>query len=73
MARVRRNQNYSFEEKKLVLEGYLLSVKYKDMNQNDFSKVCNIKYITFREWGKKIDWDATRIDELKRTRKKQPR
>jgi len=70
MARIRRNQHYSFEEKKLVLEEYLLSAKYKDMNLSDFSKVCNINYSTFREWGKKIEWDATRIDELKRTRKK---
>ena len=70
MARIRRHQQYSFEEKKLVLKEYLLTDKYKDMTLLDFSKICKINYHTLRDWGEKIDWDATRIDELKRTRKK---
>jgi len=70
MARIRRNQHYAFAEKKLVLEEYLLSNKYKDTNLKEFSEICKINYSTLWLWGKKIDWDATRIDELRPTREK---
>jgi transposase InsO family protein len=70
MAKICRHHHHSFEEKKLVLEKFLTSDKYKNMNPKDFSIICGVSYQSLLRWGTKIDWDLNRIDELKRKKQK---
>ncbi|MCP4410864.1 MAG: transposase family protein [Gammaproteobacteria bacterium] len=66
----RINRHCSYEEKKLILEEYLLSGKYEGMRPKEFSAICKVNYRTLMRWGTRIDWDASRIEELKRKGKK---
>jgi len=71
MARPRTYQYYSDEEKMLILEEYLLSGKYDKITLKEYSDICNVKYRTLRGWGVAIDWDGSRIEEVKRKKRKQ--
>jgi transposase InsO family protein len=70
MKRTKFPRHYTYEEKKLIMEKYLQSSEYKEMNAVAFSKICNVNQSTFYRWGSLIDWDVTRIEELKRKKKK---
>ena len=69
MAQISRKSHYTFEEKKLALERYLSPDLHK-MSARKFAKICGVKYTTFYNWGHLIDWDITRIEELKREKGK---
>jgi transposase InsO family protein len=70
MARICRQRQYSFEEKKLMLEEFLVSSRYRDTKPKEFSRICGVNYSTFRAWGEAIDWDVRRIGELRRKKRK---
>ena len=65
MTRTRGHRNYDFAEKKLVLETYF-SQAYEGVSLKSFSEVCDINYYTMREWVRRIEWDVSQIDKLKR-------
>ncbi len=71
--RNRQHPQYTFEEKKLALESYF-SDKYegRGMPLKRFSSICGINYWTMRDWVQAIDWDRSRIEELRRERKAKP-
>jgi hypothetical protein len=69
MKKVRRKPHYTFEEKKHVMETYLLSSEYEGVGRRKFSKICGLSYTTFHSWGKAIDWDVSRIEELKKKKR----
>ncbi len=69
MAPICRRSHYLFQEKKLILERYLSADQYK-VSLGEFAKVCGVKYNTLYRWGHAIDWDITRIEELKRKKRK---
>lgn len=70
MTRIRRNYHYTFGEKKLALEAFVCSEEYKDLSLEKFSKVCGISYGSLWAWGSAIDWDVTRIEELRKKERK---
>ncbi len=70
MARICQHKHRSFEEKKLILEKYLLSEDVKNMHAKEYSSLVGVPYHTFMAWGRKIDWDETRLEELRTSRKK---
>ena len=69
----RTQRNYTFEEKKLVLESFF-SDKYigAGVSLRQFSVVCGINYWTILDWVQAIGWDGSRIDELRPERRKKP-
>jgi len=71
--RSRRLRNYSFQEKKLALETYF-SDRYagSGIPLKQFSAVCGIKYHTLAKWVQAIEWDGSRIEELRPKRKRKP-
>ena len=70
MAQLKRHLHHDFAEKKLMLEKFLLSSEYKDVSPKDFSEICKVNYCTFLRWGRAIEWDPMRIEELKRKSRK---
>jgi len=69
MTRSCRKSHHTFEEKKLILERYLNSGQYDNVNPGEFAGICGVSASTFYRWGHAIGWDITRIDELRRKRK----
>lgn len=67
--RRRRNQNYPFEEKKLVVTEYL-SDRYDQVPLKEFARVVGIHCDTIRSWLRKIEWDLSNIDRLRCRRRK---
>jgi len=72
MARTCRKPHHSFEEKKLILERYLSPGQYDEVSPCEFAKICGVNSRTFYRWGRAIDWEITRIEELRRKKKKNP-
>lgn len=67
--RVRRN--YTFAEKKLVLESFYSS-QYDGISLKEFSGICGINYHTLCSWARAIDHDISRVDELNRSPGRKP-
>lgn len=67
----RKPQNYTFEEKKLVLESYLTD-HCKRISLKQFSLICGINRWTMGDWLRAIGGDLSRIEELRTTRAKKP-
>ncbi len=66
-----RHKNYSFQEKKLVLEAYFQEIAKEDhVNLREFSSVCGVNYWTLRDWLEAVGWDPARIPELHRVRQR---
>jgi len=61
---------YTYSEKKRVLEAFLLKEEFSNMPAKEFCKICGVSYPSFLRWGRRIEWDASRIEELRRSRKK---
>jgi len=68
--KIRRKSHYTYEEKKHVLERYLLSGEYEGIGRRKFAKICGLSYTTFHSWGVSIDWDGSRIEELRKKKRK---
>jgi len=71
MRRRHRIHQYTFEEKKLALEAFF-SQNYAGVCLKEFSSICGINYYTMRDWVRTINWDASRIEELRRKSRKRP-
>jgi transposase InsO family protein len=61
-----RHNHRSYQEKKQILEKYLLSNEYRNVTVKEFSRICGVPYMTLRRWGNTIGWDVGRIEELRR-------
>jgi len=66
-------KQYTFEEKKHVVESYL-SDRYRGagVSVRRFSVICGINYWTLRDWMRAVNWDASRVDHLRREPRRGP-
>ncbi len=67
--RLGNHGHYQFEEKKLLLEAFF-SEKYSEMSVKEFSSICGINYGTMLSWVRAIGWDLSRIEKLRRKKRK---
>lgn len=65
----RRVRSYDFQEKEIALRAFF-SGAYEGMSLKEFSGICGINYYTLLGWVRAINWDVSRVEELRRKPRK---